>query len=247
MNGTDPADRLPRPLDPVEVRVVGALLEKEQTTPDAYPLTLNALVAACNQKTNRDPVLSLDEAEVEAALERLLQDVFVWRTAGVRTERWQVNVERRWGLGGASKAVMTLLLLRGPQTPGELRSRSGRLHDFADPGAVEDELRGLAAGPEPLVVELPRGPGQKENRWMHLAGGPLEEESLEALAASGAPASRDVTARGTPAACPASPGELEARLEEVERRLDRIERELGLETDDADDADGPDDPGGDTP
>lgn len=206
---------------------MGALLEKEQTTPDAYPLTLNALVAACNQKTNRDPVLSLDEAEIEAALERLLQDVFVWRSAGARTERWQVNVERRWGLSSADKAVMTLLLLRGPQTPGELRSRSGRLHEFADPGEVEDHLRALAAGREPLVVELARGPGQKENRWMHLVGGPLEEESQAALAAPTAP-TRDLTARGTPAAFPASPGELEDRLDAVERRLARIERELGL-------------------
>jgi uncharacterized protein YceH (UPF0502 family) len=239
VNGPESADRLPRPLDPVEVRVVGALLEKEQTTPDAYPLTVNALVAACNQKTNRDPVMSLEETEVEAALERLLQDVFVWRSSGARTERWQVNVERRWGLRAADKAVMTLLLLRGPQTPGELRSRSGRLHDFADPAAVEDQLRALAAGREPLVVELARAPGQKENRWMHLVGGPLEEDAQEALAAGPAPVSRDLTARGTPAAFPASPGELEARLGAVERRLARLERELGLQ--------GSDEPHGETP
>ena len=210
---------------------MGALLEKEQTTPDAYPLTLNALVAACNQKSNRDPILSLDQLEVSRALERLLEDVLVWRTESARSERWKVNVNRRWRLGSAGKAVITLLLLRGPQTAGELRGRSGRMHELESPAEVEAVLRELAAGPEPLVVELARAPGQKESRWMHLVGGPLlPEQATEAMAAE-APAAA-TTARGTSAAFPPTPDALERRIEALERRLARIESELGLDPDD---------------
>ncbi len=161
---------IPRPLDAVEVRVLGALLEKEQTTPELYPLTVNALLAACNQKTNREPVLQLSEAAVWEALERLRQEVLVWRSEGARAERWKQSVSRRWGLDAAGKALMTLLLLRGPQTAGELRSRSDRLHAFASLEEVEETLRRLAATEEPLVAELPRRAGQKETRWTHLVG-----------------------------------------------------------------------------
>jgi 2-methylisocitrate lyase-like PEP mutase family enzyme/uncharacterized protein YceH (UPF0502 family) len=163
--------RLPRPLDPIEVRVLGALLEKQQTTPEYYPLTLNALAAACNQKTNRDPVMALSEGEVRAALERLREHVLVWQIAGSRSEKWEQNAEKRWELDSATRALLTLLLLRGAQTPGELRSRSNRLHAFASITDVEAALRDLASGPEALVAELPRAPGQKEARWAHLVGG----------------------------------------------------------------------------
>ncbi|HEV7517048.1 MAG TPA: DUF480 domain-containing protein [Thermoanaerobaculia bacterium] len=160
-----------RQLDPVEIRIVGALLEKEQTTPEIYPLTMSALLAACNQKTNRDPVMQLTETEVDAALETLRQDVLVWRTEGARSEKWQQSVTRRWGLDTAGKkALLTLLLLRGAQTVGELHTRSERLHAFASLAEVEETLRKMAAIDEPLVVELPRRTGQKENRWVHLVG-----------------------------------------------------------------------------
>jgi uncharacterized protein YceH (UPF0502 family) len=162
--------RIPRRLDPVEIRVLGSLLEKEQATPEAYPLSLNALVAACNQRTNRDPVMELSDAEVSAALDRLRQEVLVWRTEGARTERWKQSVERRWELDAPAKALVTLLLLRGAQTAGELRSRSDRLHAFSSLAEVEATLRRLAAAPEPLVRELSRRPGQKETRWIHLVG-----------------------------------------------------------------------------
>jgi len=138
-----PPPRLPRPLDAVELRVLGALLEKQQATPEYYPLTLHALAAACNQKTNRDPVTDLDEAAVLAALERLREHVLVWKTGGARAEKWEQNVDRRWSLDAGAKAVMTLLLLRGEQTPGELRGRSERLHAFATPGEVEAALQRL--------------------------------------------------------------------------------------------------------
>lgn len=162
---------LPRQLDPVEIRVLGALLEKEQTTPDAYPLTLNSLVAACSQSTNREPVMDLTAPEVEAALDRLHQEVLVWPTQGSRAQRWRHSLDRRWQLGSDTKALVTLLLLRGAQTPGELRARSDRMHAFASTEEVVAALERMAAGPEPLVVQLARRPGQKEARWTHLVGG----------------------------------------------------------------------------
>lgn len=207
--------RLPRQLDAVECRVLGALLEKEQATPEYYPMTIHALVAACNQKSNRDPVLELSEREVEAALRRLFEDVLVWRSEGARTLKWSHNLDRRWGLAPPTKAVMTLLLLRGAQTAGELRGRSERLHPFATVAEVEAALADLAAadpdkGEQALTAELPRAPGQKERRWIHLVGD-------AALAA---------TALAEPA--PPAGGALEQRLADLERRLERIERELGL-------------------
>ncbi len=164
--------RIPRPFDAIELRVLGSLLEKEQTTPEAYPLTVNALIAACNQKTNREPITDLTEGQVWDALERLRHETLVWRSEGARTERWQQSVSRRWGLDGAGKALMTLFLLRGPQTLGELRTRSERMHTFHSLEEVEAKLRSLAADEEPLVIELPRRPGQKEIRWTHRVGDP---------------------------------------------------------------------------
>jgi hypothetical protein len=195
--------------------VLGALLEKEQATPEYYPMTIHALVAACNQKSNRDPVLELSEREVEAALRRLFEDVLVWRSEGARTLKWSHNLDRRWGLAPPTKAVMTLLLLRGAQTAGELRGRSERLHPFATVAEVEAALADLAAadpdkGEQALAAELPRAPGQKERRWIHLVG-----DAAVAAAALAEPA-------------PPAGGALEQRLADLERRLERIERELGL-------------------
>jgi uncharacterized protein YceH (UPF0502 family) len=208
-----PPPRLPRPLDAIEVRVLGALLEKQQATPEYYPLTLHALVAACNQKTNREPVTELDEEAVVAALERLREHVLVWKAGGARAEKWEQNVDRRWGLDAATKAVMTLLLLRGEQTPGELRGRSDRLHAFATPGEVEDALRRLSAGPEPLVAERARRPGQKESRWTHLAGGAAPDPG---------------TARHAPpqATHAAPPGDVASRLDALERTVAALARDL---------------------
>lgn len=178
-----------RKLDPIEVRVLGALLEKEQTTPDQYPLTINAVIAACNQKTNREPVTSLTETEVVEALDRMREDVLTWRSQGSRVERWQQSVDRRWGLDKRSKAIMTLLLLRGPQTVGELRTRSERMHHFDSVEEVEESLRKLADGFDALVCELPRQPGKRETRWMHLESAEGDPREMEALPVSGLPAS----------------------------------------------------------
>jgi uncharacterized protein YceH (UPF0502 family) len=162
--------RIPRQLDTVEIRVLGVLLEKEQTTPEVCPLTVNAVLAGANQKTNREPVLNVTEEQVVEALDRLRQEVLAWRTEGARSEKWQQSVVRRWGLDRAGKALMTLLLLRGAQTPGELRTRSERMHPFGSVQEVEEALQRMAGIDEPLVRELPRRPGQKENRWIHLVG-----------------------------------------------------------------------------
>jgi len=161
---------LERPLDPTEIRVLGCLLEKQQTTPDVYPLTMNALRSAANQSTNRDPVTSFDEATLEASLGRLQEIGLVWKVIGGRAVRWDHNLDVRWNLTPATKAIVTLLFLRGPQTPGELRGRSERMHRFDSVSEVEATLEELVLGDEPMVRELPRRPGQKESRWIHLAG-----------------------------------------------------------------------------
>lgn len=214
-----------RPLDTLERRVLGALLEKEQATPDYYPLTLNALVQACNQKSNREPVMALTHEEVSDALERLRRDVLVWRSDGARAVRWEHRLSRRLGLAPEAKALLTLLLLRGPQTPGELRSRSDRLHSFSDVDQVEAALRALAGRSDPLAKELPRQPGQREQRWVDLLS-PLEP-STEAAPTGTAPAF-DARPSGE-ASLATGLEERVARLEEevaqLAARLERLTRE----------------------
>jgi uncharacterized protein YceH (UPF0502 family) len=210
-----PPARLPRPLDPVEIRVLGALLEKQQATPEYYPLTLHALVAASNQKSNRDPVMELPAAEVQAALDRLREHVLVWKTGFSRAEKWEQNVDKRWQLDAPGKAVMTLLLLRGAQTSGELRGRSDRLHPFSTTDGVENALEKLAAGLEPLVAELPRRPGQKETRWTHLVAGPVEG----ARSPSPSP--------DPPASLASRVAALEEGLADVSREVSRLKKKLG--------------------
>jgi uncharacterized protein len=165
----------PLELDPVEQRVLGSLLEKERTVPDAYPLTLNALRSACNQTSGREHVVSLEPAELAAAIDRLKAlglARIVHPGSGARTTRYRQVLDEKLALGDGELAIVTLLLLRGPQTPGELRSRAERLHRFDDLDEVERALRGLRDREPPLVGELERQPGQKERRWAHLLGTP---------------------------------------------------------------------------
>jgi uncharacterized protein len=207
--------RLPRELDPIEIRVLGCLLEKERTTPDGYPLSLNALKSACNQKSNRDPVMELTEPEVESVLARLRSEVLVWPEEGARTLKWTHNLDRKWELSPAAMAVMTVLMLRGPQTPGELRARTERMHPFASSAEVESVLVGLTEGDEPLVVHLARQPGQKEARWTHLVGGEPDVE----------------TAVFVPSAAVAPQTGLAERVAGLEERIARLEEALGVEAD----------------
>jgi len=208
--------RLPRQLDPVEIRVLGCLLEKERTTPDAYPLTLNALTAACNQKSNRDPVMQLTATDVDGVLARLRAEVLVWPEEGSRAQKWTHNLDRKWGLPPDAMAVMTALMLRGPQTTGELRSRTERMHPFASTAEVEHVLVGLAGGDEPLAVHLTRRPGQKEARWTHLVGGEPDE----------------ATSAFVPSAEPPPASGLSERIAELEDRVARLEKAISLRRDD---------------
>jgi uncharacterized protein YceH (UPF0502 family) len=167
------APRVAMELDPTEQRVMGSLLEKERTVPDTYPMTLNGLRTACNQTSGRDPILSLSEVDVQAALDRLrprgLTRV-VHPSHGARQPKHRQVLDEVLHLTDGERAVLTLLLLRGPQTPGELRSRADRLHRFADLDEVDAALGSLAARDDPLVQEQDRRRGQKERRWTHLLG-----------------------------------------------------------------------------
>jgi uncharacterized protein len=172
-----------RLLSPAEARVLGVLVEKQRTVPDAYPLTLNALAAGCNQKSSRDPVLTLSDTEIQEALDGLKHRSLVIETSGGRVMRYAHNAERALGLPSQSVALLATLLLRGPQTPGELRINAERMHRFADISTVEaflNELAGRQAAP--LVAELPRTPGTRETRWTQLLS-----EPAPTLAAAGVP------------------------------------------------------------
>jgi hypothetical protein len=167
----------------LETRIVGTLIEKQRTVPDTYPLSLNALVAGCNQKTSRHPVMEASDGEVLQAIETLAGLGLVSEVSGSRVARFTHGLERALGVATQASALLAVLMLRGPQTAGELRLNCERLHRFADISAVEAFLEELAARPDgPLVVELPRLPGSRENRWAHLlsgqpAGGPLPAPS----------------------------------------------------------------------
>jgi uncharacterized protein len=168
-----------RELSLLETRVLGTLYEKQHTVPDSYPLTLNSLVSGCNQKTSRSPVMEVTEAETQAALDSLKGANLVMETSGGRAQRYSHNVERVLQVPSQSAAILTVLMLRGPQTVGELRINCDRLHSFADISAVQGFLDELAARPAgPLVVELPRLPGARENRWAHLLSGAPKIENL---------------------------------------------------------------------
>jgi uncharacterized protein len=160
-------------LDPTDQRVLGSLMEKQTTVPASYPLSGNALRSACNQTSNRDPVLDLDQQEVDRTARSLKERGLlriVWSDTGRRTLKYHQILDERLGLPPDERALLTVLLLRGEQAPGELRTRTERLHQFADRGEVEACLRRMASRPQPLVRELDRRPGQQDHRWIHLLG-----------------------------------------------------------------------------
>jgi len=195
------------PLHPVEIRVLGSLLEKEVTTPEYYPLTLNALVNACNQKSSRDPVVTYEEEPVQQALALLRHKGLAVRISGAghRVEKYAHSLGERLNLGRRESAVLCVLMLRGPQTAGELRGRTERMHEFAEITDVEHCLESLAQrSPEPLVASMPRG------RWCHLLGG-MPDPAHEAVESprSAAPASG-----------------LEQRVAELEREVAELKQTL---------------------
>jgi uncharacterized protein YceH (UPF0502 family) len=212
----------------LETRVLGVLAEKQRTVPDSYPLTLNALISGCNQKSSRDPVIEASESEIAVALDSLRALSLIVETSGGRASRYGHNIERVLHIPTQSTALLTLLMLRGPQTAGELRINCERLHKFADISSVEAFLVELAereAGG--LVVELPRQPGSRENRWMHLlSGAPAIEERVSAGGVYATPAG-DVTV-GEIAALKANVARLEAEVSELRTLVEKLYAELGV-------------------
>lgn len=209
----------------LEARVLGVLAEKQRTVPDTYPLTLNTLLSGCNQKTSRNPVVEATEAEVQAALDSLRAQTLVVESSGGRVARYAHNIERVLRIPTQSTALLATLMLRGPQTAGELRINSERLHSFADISSVEsflDELRERAAGA--LVVELPRQPGSRENRWMHLLSG---EPVIEAMATAPYSAPSGDVSLGEIAALKANVTRLDGEVAELRILVEKLYAELG--------------------
>lgn len=172
------ADSVPS-LSLLETRVLGTLVEKQHTVPDTYPLSVNTLLAGCNQKTSRNPVIETSEGQILQAIDVLKDLDLVREVTGSRVSRFEHRLERGLGVPRQAAALLTVLMLRGPQTAGELRLNCERLHSFADISSVEAFLEELAARSEgALVVELPRQPGSRENRWMHLLSG---QPAIEAV------------------------------------------------------------------
>lgn len=201
-------------LNPIEERVLGCLIEKEMATPEYYPLTLNALVNACNQKSNRQPVMALEEATVEhtlyelRAIHKLAVEV---SSSGSRVPKYRHNMGAHWNFSPAKMAILCELFLRGPQTPGDLRAHASRLHPLADAGEVEEILQGLANHPQgPFVVHLPREPGKRERRWAHLfTGDPSEQMEQTTESPSVSPPNRD-----------------DDRVEALEQEIEKLRNEL---------------------
>jgi uncharacterized protein YceH (UPF0502 family) len=222
------APRLPV-LSLLETRVLGVLCEKQHTVPDTYPLSLNALVAGCNQKTSRHPIIEVTEAEVQAAIDSLKGPALVIESSGGRVTRYAHNMGKVLQLPSQSIALLTALMLRGPQTVGELRINSERLHKFADISAVEGFLQELAERPAgALVVELPRQPGSRENRWAHLLSGTPDIEEITATSVSTAQASADINL-GEIAALKANVARLESEVDALKSMVGKLCAELGIE------------------
>lgn len=207
---TDQRPALPD-LTLLEARILGVLIEKEKTTPDAYPLTLNSLTSGCNQKTSRDPVMSASESEVQSALEELRGRALVLETYGAsgRVLRYAQNFGKCYGLPLASVALLAILMLRGPQTVSELRANCERLYHFDDASSVEAYLEELAARSSGvLVVRLPKQPGSREHRWVHLLCG-----------ASAIPSGKEESAQQSTA----SRSELEDRVALLEQKVAELQ------------------------
>lgn len=171
------------PLTPQEARVLATLMEKARTVPDSYPLTLNSLQLGCNQKSSREPVMHLEESDIVQAIEGLRERSLVFESSGGRVMRYEHNFERAVAVPEQSAALLGLLMLRGPQTAGELRLNADRWHKFLDIGSVEAFLDELAERSEakggPLVVKLPKAPGAREARWAHLLCGAVNAEAFQ--------------------------------------------------------------------
>jgi hypothetical protein len=220
-----PGIRMNITLHPIEARIIGSLMEKSMITPDQYPLSLNALVNACNQKSSREPVMSLSEREVAATLEGLQKRYLVREKSGFggRVPKYHYRLYNdeigEFRFSPAERAVVCLLLLRGPQTPGELRSRAGRMHEFADTDEVERTLEALMGYDDgPFVARLAREPGRREARYAQRFCGDVPADAR--VEVWSAPEPRP----------PAADGDLQARLERLEQRVAALEAALAAFT-----------------
>ncbi len=208
-----------RPLTDIEARVLGTLMEKARTVPDSYPLTLNSLVGGCNQKSSRDPAMNVTEAQAQEALDSLRLLSLVFQSSGGRVARWEHNFQRGVGVPEQSAVLLGLLMLRGPQTAGELRINTERWYKFADISSVEgflDELQdrsGEKGGP--LTVKLPRSPGAREQRWAHLLCGPVDMTAVQV----GSPGASDLQSRMEA---------LEAEVASLRSSLQSVYDQLGM-------------------
>ena len=221
-----------------EIRVLGCLLEKQRTTPDHYPLSLNSLRLACNQSTNRDPVVDYDEATIRDALHRLQRRGYTRLAGASRAAKYRHLLSEALPMSSAEQAVMCVLMLRGAQTPGELKQRAERMHPFADLTEVEQTLIQLIE--RDLASSLPRRPGQKEERYMHLLGGEEQDDGAhqengafepEGQQAAGASAERPTTSVPAPAVSSdveREIAELRARVQHLEAEMASLKAELGV-------------------
>lgn len=210
-------------LTPVEARVLGTLMEKARTVPDSYPLSLNSLMLGCNQKTSREPLMELDEAQVATALDNLKSAGLVRESSGGRTTRYEHNFQRGVGVFEQAAVLLGLLMLRGPQTAGELRLNAERWYKFADISSVEGFLDELLERSDekggPLVVKLARAPGTREQRWAHLLCGPVDAAAMNAASDPGATGSGNHLARIE---------RLEAEVAQLRDTVQKLCSELGL-------------------
>src|SRR5438105_2573720 len=211
----------------LEARVLGVLVEKAHTVPDSYPLSINSLVAGCNQKTARDPVLNATDAEVQSAVDALKSLSLAFESSGSRVSRYEHNMGRAMGLPSQSVALLAVLMLRGPQTSAELRTNCERLHRFADVSSVEGFLVELAERPTEkggaLVVKLPRAPGSREARWAHLLCGAVDLSALPVSADA-----EDFVAASELAALKAQQRAMQAEIDSLRGLVDRLYSELGV-------------------
>jgi uncharacterized protein YceH (UPF0502 family) len=221
---------MPVQLSALEARVIGCLLEKQLTTPDQYPLSLNSLVAACNQKSNRDPVLALDDAQVQGLIDGLQRRQLVLERSGFgsRVPKYQhLFCNTQFGslqFNPVETAIVCELLLRGAQTPGELRSRAHRIAPIADLSEVEGALESLASRPEgPFVVRLPREPGRRESRYAQLFSGEVDADAIHAAEAERNDPMPSVDASNARASLEARVASLEAMVEELREAVARLQ------------------------
>jgi uncharacterized protein YceH (UPF0502 family) len=216
-----------RELSLLEARVLGVLVEKAHTVPDSYPLSLNSLVAGCNQKTARDPVLNATDAEVQDAVDALKSLSLAFESSGSRVSRYEHNMGRVMALPSQSVALLAVLMLRGPQTSAELRTNSERLHRFADVSSVDGFLAELAERPAekggPLVVKLPRAPGSREARWAHLMSGAVDVSAMPVSADA-----EEFVAASELLALKAQQRSMQAEIDVLRGLVDKLYAELGV-------------------